>query len=89
MQECDAMKRLTSKKLNAVQCKHRWKGLVLTPEAHINPKKAQTEVKTDRLDLSKSRNQSRRPKEWDKRKQIGEHWVMVAILYNTILNIIR
>ena len=45
------MKRLTSKKLNAVQCKHRWKGLVLTPEAHINLKKAQTEVKTDRLDL--------------------------------------
>ena len=51
VQECDAMKRLTSRKLNAVQCKHRWKGLVLTPEAHINPKKAQTEVKTDRLDL--------------------------------------
>ena len=50
-QECDAMKRLTSKKLNAVQCKHKWKGLVLTPEAHMNQEKVQTEVKTDRLDL--------------------------------------
>ena len=51
VQECDAMKRLTPKKLNAVQCKHKWKGLVLTPEAHIHQEKAQTEVKTDRLDL--------------------------------------